>query len=145
MTTTLVKIEVSVPVTTPSMLSTSLLTRFIISPVFVLVKKETGILCKCVTRLVRRSRMMPSPTIELRYPCTMPMPAATNAASNTSPTSVASARTSRLGIAESMMRAVINPGANPMVEAATMQNNTVACWRQYGANSAPILFQSTRR
>ena len=44
-----------------------------------------------------------------------------------------------------MMRAVINPGAKPIVEAATMQNNTVACWRQYGANKAPIRFQSTRR
>ena len=39
MSTTLVTIVVSVPVTTLSTLSTSLLTRFMISPVFVPVKK----------------------------------------------------------------------------------------------------------
>ena len=37
-----------------------------ISPVFVLVKKEIGMRCKCATRLVRMSRMIPSPTNEFR-------------------------------------------------------------------------------
>ena len=64
--TTLVTIVVSVPVTTLSTLSTSLLTRFMISPVFVPVKKCSGIRCRCATRLVRMSRMMPSPTTEFR-------------------------------------------------------------------------------
>ena len=63
---TLVTIETSVPVTTLSMLSTSLETRFMISPVFVSVKNESGIVCRCATRLVRMSRMIPSPTSEFR-------------------------------------------------------------------------------
>ena len=63
---TLVTIETSVPVTTLSMLSTSLETRFMISPVFVPVKNESGMRCRCATRLVRMSRMIPSPTSELR-------------------------------------------------------------------------------
>ncbi len=63
---TLVTIETSVPVTTLSMLSTSLDTRFMISPVFVPVKNESGIRCRWFTRLVRMSRMMPSPTSEFR-------------------------------------------------------------------------------
>ena len=41
-----VTIEASVPVTTLSMLSTSELTRFMISPVLVPVKKFSGIRCK---------------------------------------------------------------------------------------------------
>ena len=66
MRTTLVTIEVSVPVTTLSTLSTSLLTRFMISPVFVPLKNGSGMRCRWATRLVRMSRMMPSPTTELR-------------------------------------------------------------------------------
>ena len=62
----LVTIETSVPVTTLSTLSTSFETRFMISPVFVLVKKEIGIRCRCDTRLVRMSRMIPSPTHEFK-------------------------------------------------------------------------------
>ena len=61
---TFVTMETSVPVTTLSTLSTSFETRFMISPVFVFVKNEMGIRCKCATRLVRMSRMMPSPTTE---------------------------------------------------------------------------------
>ncbi len=68
MVKTLVTIETSVPVTTLSMLSTSFETRFMISPVFVPVKNESGIRCRCATRLVRMSRMIPSPTSEFRNP-----------------------------------------------------------------------------
>ena len=57
-------IVVSVPVTTLSTLSTSLETRFMISPVLVPVKKESGMRCRCETSRVRMSRMMPSPTSE---------------------------------------------------------------------------------
>ncbi len=65
---TLVTIETSVPVTTLSMLSTSFDTRFMISPVFVEVKKESGIRWRWPTNRVRMSRMIPSPTTEFRYP-----------------------------------------------------------------------------
>ncbi len=61
-----VTIDVSVPVTTLSMLSTSLETRFMISPVLVPVKKLSGILCRWETSRDRISRMMPSPTTEFR-------------------------------------------------------------------------------
>ena len=43
------------------------------------------------------------------------------------------------------MRAVTKPGTRPSAAATTMQASTVACWSQYGAKSAPIRFQSTRR
>ncbi len=61
-----VTICTSVPVTTLSTLSTSLETRFMISPVFVLVKNEIGMLWRCETSFVRMSRMMLSPTSELK-------------------------------------------------------------------------------
>jgi hypothetical protein len=64
-TAMLVTIEASVPVTTLSMLSTSEETRFMISPVFVPLKNESGMECRWLTRRVRMSRMMPSPTSEL--------------------------------------------------------------------------------
>ena len=66
MVATLVTIVTNVPVTMLSMLSTSLETRFMISPVLVSVKNDSGIRCRCATMLVRMSRMMPSPTSELR-------------------------------------------------------------------------------
>ena len=62
----LVTMVTSVPVTTLSMLSTSLETRFMISPVFVPVKNESGMWWRCATSVVRMSRMIPSPTTELR-------------------------------------------------------------------------------
>ena len=65
---TFVTICTSVPVTTLSTLSTSLDTRFMISPVFVLVKNVIGMPCRCETSFVRMSRMMPSPTSEFRKP-----------------------------------------------------------------------------
>ncbi len=65
---TLVTIVTKVPVTMLSILSTSLETRFMISPVLVPVKNDSDIRCRCATMLVRMSRMMPSPTSELRYP-----------------------------------------------------------------------------
>ena len=37
-----------------------------ISPVFVPVKNESGMRWRCATRLVRMSRMIPSPTSEFR-------------------------------------------------------------------------------
>ena len=37
-----------------------------ISPVFVLVKNDSDIRCKCETMLARMSRMIPSPTSEFK-------------------------------------------------------------------------------
>ncbi len=66
MMATLVTMVTKVPVTMLSTLSTSLETRFMISPVLVLVKNDSDMRCRCDTMLVRMSRMMPSPTSELR-------------------------------------------------------------------------------
>ena len=54
--------EATVPVTTLSIASTSLETRFMISPVFVEVKNLSGMRWRCRTSASRMSRMMPSPT-----------------------------------------------------------------------------------
>ena len=73
------------------------------------------------------------------------MPAVSRAETRIAATSIPSAPRLRLGMVTSMRCATTKPGTSPSAEATTMHASTVACWRQYGAKSAPSRFQLTRR
>ena len=60
---------INVPVIARCAPTTSLLRRAMISPVFVLVKKRNDICCMWLYSDWRKSRMSPSPTVELWYLC----------------------------------------------------------------------------
>ncbi len=62
---TLANRSIKVPVTARCAPMTSLLRRDMSSPVFVLVKKRSDMLCRWLNSPVRRSLITPSPTVAL--------------------------------------------------------------------------------
>ncbi len=62
---TFVNRSTNVPVTARCAPMTSLFRRDISSPVFVLVKKRSDMLCRWLKSAVRRSLITPSPTVAL--------------------------------------------------------------------------------
>ena len=92
------------------------------------------------------SRMMPSPTTEFRYPCSTPIPAATSAErENDSDVDRELAQIMRVRNRHVDDVRDDEAGHEPKRRNRDDAGEHRRLLRQYGAKSAPIRFQSTRR